>query len=116
MANGTVLFSTYEINPADLGYVIEIDHFDGGATSRTMIPVAGAAAAPANFAALVTKAQAALATNEAFLTSIANATYPLSTAEQQALVAQVVACTRQIQAVILFLLHAITGLTTIPGT
>ncbi len=51
-----------------------------------------------NFAALQTKANAALTTNQTFLAL--TPTYPLTSAEQQALVAQVVALTKQVDALI----------------
>ena len=102
------LYTTFEINPQDLGYVIQHDHYDGGSVIRTTVPVAGAPAAAANFATLVTKAQNALAANQTFL--------GLGSPTQAQAVAQVQALTRQTDAIIIYLLHAIIGLTTIPGT
>lgn len=61
-----------------------------------------------NWLALQSKAAAAVAANETFLANAATVTYPLSTAEQTALVNQVVALTRQVDALIRFALGELT--------
>lgn len=106
----TILYTTYEINPQDVGYVIQHDHYDGGQKQTTMIGIGEATAPQAakNYAAIVSKAQAAIAANKTFL-AIGSPTNAQAIAQSQAL-------TRQMNAVILFLLQALTGLTDISGT
>lgn len=62
-------------------------------------------AAHGNTMALWQRAQAALANNSAFIANAAGASFPLTIAEQQALVAQVVALSRQVNA----LAHLVMG-------
>lgn len=100
-------FTRFEFHPRDTGYVIQRDHFDDGSVVTTMVPVAGAPAAAANYAALLTKARNALNANQNYL-AINNPT----TAQA---VTQVAALTRQVDALIYFLLHELVGLAATPG-
>lgn len=65
----------------------------------------------ANQATLQQKANAALATNQTFLTNAATVTYPLTTTEQTALVNQVAALTRQVNALIYLTLQEFSSTT-----
>lgn len=103
-----ILYTTYRLNPADTGYVVQQDHYDGGSVQETMVPVSGAPAAVVNFNSLVSKAQAAITANQTFLA--------IGSPTQAQAVAQVQALTRQMDAVIYYLLQELTGLSTIPGT
>lgn len=101
-------YNTYKLWPSDTGYVLEETHQDGNLLGSQMVPVAAAPAAVANFASLVSKAQAAIAANQTFLA--------IGSPTQAQAVAQVQALTRQMDAVIYYLLQELTGLSTIPGT
>lgn len=75
-------------------------------TQSETIFVPGAGTPAANLVSLQSKAVTALTNNIAFLGQAAP-TFPLTTAEQQALVAQVAALTRQVDALIYLALQAL---------
>lgn len=106
MAN--LLYSQFTINPTDTGYVVETDFFDDGTSQTRAVGVGDATGAPVNFASLVTKARNALSNNQTYLA------IPSPTQAQS--VAQVAALTRQVDGLIYYLLHELTGLSSIAGT
>jgi hypothetical protein len=101
-------YNIFKTWPSDTGYVVEETWQDGNFQGSQLVPVAGAPAAAANFATLVSKAHAAITANQTYL-GLATPTTAQNTAQVQAL-------TRQMDAVIYYLLQEITGLSTIPGT
>jgi hypothetical protein len=106
MAN--ILYSEYQTNPQDSGYVRVTDHMDDGTVNQYMVGSTDPAHPSAqNFATLVARAQTALNNNQTFLA--------IGSPTNAQAVAQVQALTRQMDAVIYYLLHEITGLSSIAG-
>jgi hypothetical protein len=83
----------------------------GGGVDTYIITTPGAGTPAANYTTLASRAQAAIVNNVTFISTAATVTFPLTSAEQQALVNQVVALTKQVNALAKITLNLLTDTT-----